>query len=128
MKRYFTPILMVSLVLQGSLFSFPLVFVFLTNFAIKEKKNIVFPLAFILGLILDSFYLRTLGTTSLFFLIFLFALFSYAKKFEIDNISFIFVSSFLGSMALFLIFKDSSILIKSFIVAIFTVFVSKIYK
>lgn len=127
MRSYFAPILIASLILQGSLFSFPLIFVFLTNFAVKEKKIVVFPLAFILGLVLDSFYLRTLGTTSVFFLVFLFALFSYARKFEIDNISFIFVSSFLGGMVLFLILKDSNILLKSFLVSIFTVIVSFVW-
>lgn len=127
MRAYFAPILAVSLFLQGSLFSFPLIFVFLINFAVKEKKVIIFPLAFFLGLILDSFYLRTLGTTSTFFLIFLFALFSYAKKFEIDNISFTFISSFLGSMVLFLILKDSGIILRSFLVAIFTVVISYLW-
>lgn len=124
MSSYLAPILVASLILQGSLFSFPLVFVFLTDFAIKEKKFLVFPLAFFSGLILDSLRLRSLGITSIFFLVFLFALFSYSRKFEIDNIPFIFVSSFVGSMVLFLILGDSGILFKSLLVSIFTVLIS----
>lgn len=127
MRKYFAPILAGSLILQGSLLSFPLCFVFLTNFAIKEKNLQVFPLAFFLGLILDAFYIKTLGTTSLFFLVFLFALFSYSRKFEIDHASFIFVSSFLGGMGLFLLAGDSGIILKSFLVSVFSVLISKLY-
>lgn len=125
MKSFLAPIIAVSLFLQGSLFSFPLVFVFLINYAIKEKKNLVFPLAFILGLVIDSFRLRPLGETSLFFLIFLFALFTYERKFEIDNLSFIFVASFLGSVALFLISGETNLILKSFLVSVFAAGVSK---
>lgn len=126
MRPYILPILVISVLLQGSLLSFPLVFVFLTNMAIKEKKLSILPMAFFLGLILDSFYLKTLGTTSIFFLIFLFGLFTYQRKFEIDNLSFIFASSFLGSMSFFLILGDSAILVKSLLVSLLTVLISKI--
>lgn len=127
MRSYALPILFLALILQGSLLSFPLVFVFLTNMAIKGRKISILPLAFFLGLILDSLYLRTLGMTSIFFLVFLFGLFTYERKFEIDNLSFIFVSSFLGSMALFLVLGDSSVLTKSVLVAVFTVIISKLW-
>ena len=130
MRLYIAPLFVVSLLLQGSLLSFPLVFVLLTNLAVKIKKNWIIPLAFVLGIILDSLYLKTFGTTSIFFLLFVFALFIYERKFEIDTSFFIFVSSFLGSMILFLILGDnfaSNILLKSFITSTFAVFVSKIW-
>lgn len=113
--------------LQGSLISFPLVFLVLLTIAIRSKKTWIFPLAFILGVILDSFYLKTPGTTSIFFLIFLFAVFVYERKFEVDSLSFIFISSFLGSMILFVILGETNILFKSVITSIFTLFLSRIW-
>jgi len=113
------------LILQGSLFSFPLVFVFLQNIAIKRKTEWIFPFAFILGVILDSFYLKTLGTTSLFLILFLFAVFTYERKFEIDNLTFIFISSFLGGMVLFMLLNEPGVLFKSLLTSIFAVFLFK---
>jgi len=114
------------MILQVSLISFPLVFLALLTIAIKSKKNWIFPLAFIFGVILDSFYLKTLGTTSIFFLIFLFAVFMYERKFEVDSLSFIFISSFLGSMILFVILGETNILLKSAITSLLAIFLSKI--
>lgn len=116
-----------SLILQGSLISFPLVFILLTILAVKNKKIWIFPFSFVLGLILDSFYLKTLGGTSTFFLIFLFAVFAYERKFETNSVSFIFISSFLGSMILFLILGDSNFLFKSIFTAVVTYFLSRIW-
>lgn len=127
MRPYIVPFIVLSLILQGSLVSFPLVFISLTLIAIKKKENYIFALAFVLGLILDSFYFKPLGATSIFFLVFLFAIFTYERKFEIDNPFFIFISSFLGGMCLFLIFGDSNILLKSLITAIFTVFLFQVW-
>lgn len=112
-------------ILQGSLLSFPLVFILLLISAIKSRENWIFPLAFIAGLILDSLYLRPLGATSLFFLLFLFAIFTYEKKFEIDNLTFVFISSFLGSMIFFLVFGESQVLIKSLLSSILALILSK---
>lgn len=126
MRPFFWPVLAASLILQGSLISFPFVFVVLTIIAIKKKENFLFLLAFLSGLILDSFYFRTLGTTSLFFMLFIFAIYAYERKFEVNTSSFIFVSSFLGSMTLFLILGESGILLKALITSIFTLAISKV--
>lgn len=125
MKPYIIPILIFSLILQESFFSFPFVFVILTAVAIKEKRTWIFSLAFFSGLILDSLYFKTIGTTSIFFLLFVFALFTYERKFETNSAFFIFASSFLGAMVLFLILGDNFILFKSLITAVLTMAVLK---
>ncbi len=125
MKPYIILILIFSLALQGSLFSFPLVFVLLTAIAIKDRKTWIFTLAFFSGLILDSLYFKTIGTTSIFFLLFVFALFTYERKFETDSAFFIFVSSFIGAMVLFLILGETFILLKSLVTSTLTIAVSK---
>lgn len=127
MRTYIAPILIISLILQGSLVSFPLVFVSLFVFAVKTKSNYIFIIAFVLGLILDSLYLKPLGMTSLFFLLLFFAVFIYERKFEINSLSFIFIFSFVGSMVLFLLLGDSSVLLKSLITSVVTLFVSRLW-
>ena len=114
-------------ILEGSLLSFPLVFVLLLTSAIKRRENWILPLAFAAGLILDSLYLRPLGVTSLFFLLFLFAIFTYGRKFEIDNLTFVFISSFLGSMIFLLVFGESQILLKSFLSSVLSLILSKLW-
>lgn len=125
MSQYLAPFFAASLILEGSLLSFPLVFILITISAVKTKKNWVFPAAFLVGLILDSFYFKNLGTISIFFLLFLFAVFTYERKFEIDNSTFIFISSFLGAMIFLTIIGESQILFKSFLTSIFALILSK---
>lgn len=125
MSQYLVPFFAASLILEGSLLSFPLVFILITISAVKTKKNWVFPAAFLVGLILDSFYFKNLGTISIFFLLFLFAVFTYERKFEIDNSTFIFISSFLGAMVFLTIIGESQVLLKSFLTSIFALILSK---
>lgn len=116
--------LFLFLILEASFISLPLVFLFLIPFTIRYKKSWVLLLAFVLGILLDSFYLRTLGQTSLFLLIFLSAVSLYERKFEIENFSFILVVSFIGSLFFFVIFDNSSVLFKSFISSIICLLIS----
>lgn len=76
----------------------PLVLIVLLCLYIVFKRPMLFALAFFTGLFLDLFLLRTLGQTSLFFLIFLILVLLYERKFEIRTVPFVFVASFLGSL------------------------------
>ncbi|HZQ29914.1 MAG TPA: hypothetical protein VFA93_02455 [Patescibacteria group bacterium] len=116
--------LFLFLLLQASFISLPLVFLFLIPFAIRYKNAWVILLAFFLGILLDSFSLRTLGGTSLFLLGFLFAVSLYERKFEIENFSFILVASFLGSFFFFILFDNSHVLFKSFVSSIVCLLIS----
>lgn len=120
--------LTIALFLQASYLSFPLVFVILANSSVKTKGNWIFPAAFLLGIALDLLYFKTLGLTSLFFLLFTFAIYTYERKFETDNVSFIFISTFIGSMILFLLLGENRIILKSFLTAIFSVLVSVLWQ
>lgn len=101
-------------IIEGIFISFPLVLVFLTIFTLKRKSNYVFLLSFIGGIILDIFYLRQIGTTAFFLLVFTLSLLSYGKKFETDSIIFVFAALFLGSFSYFLLFQPSNVLSKAF--------------
>lgn len=86
--------------------------------AVVFRKSWVFFAAFFLGLIIDLFQLRFLGQTAVFFVIFIFLLFLYKRKFETQTLTFVFFSTFLGSLIYLLIFGYNNVLIQSGINAI----------
>lgn len=94
----------VSLFLEGTLISLPLIFVSLVCLAILIRSPLLFFLAFLSGIILDTFAIRTLGLTSIFFLVFVFLLFLYQRKYEINSYPFVFISSFVGAFIYLLLF------------------------
>lgn len=103
-KEIFLLLPMLMLMLEGSYTFLPLVLLAVLVLFIKTQKEDVFYIAFLAGIVLDLFTLRTLGTSSAFFLVCLFVIILYARKFEISTIPFVLISSFVGSFV-FLIFS-----------------------
>jgi len=85
---------------------------------VLSKKPWVFFLALGLGLFLDLISIRALGYTSLVLTIFVFILFLYERKFETQTITFVFISTFLGSTFYLWLFGYTNILIQSLASAI----------
>ena len=111
MKTGFYFLLLIIAVLIEAVFtSIPLIFILLLNLMVIEKKPWVFAAAFFSGLALDILTLRFLGETGLFFIIFLFIVSLYERKFETANVYFILFSSFLGSIIYLIIFGARLIL------------------
>ncbi len=111
-------LLFFAVIIESSLTSVPLVLSFLIALYLLKREVWIFPLAFFSGLVLDSLLLRPLGQTSLFFTLFLFLVELYERKFEIKTFSFVFMSSFLGSIAYLIIFGGNifpNVLISSFL-------------
>lgn len=111
--------------LEGSLFSFPFVFLFLLFLLLLSKNSLVFPLSFLGGIFLDVFAFRTIGLTSAFFLIFLFAVYQYGRKFEIKSTLFIVLSAFIGSFVYLSLFQSGFILQKALFTAFAAFLISK---
>lgn len=116
-----------SLVLEGSLFSIPFVFLFLLFSALKFRGVWIFPLAFVAGVLLDAFYIRNIGTTSIFFLIFTFAIFLYQRKFEIESLSFVVITSFVGSLIYFSLLGNVFALQKALITTVFAFIIFRFF-
>lgn len=106
-------LLFLAIILEGSFFSFPFVFLFLFFLSLRYNKSWIFTLAFVCGILLDAITLRNIGSTSIFFLVFLFAVFQYGRKFEIESVAFTVISSFLGSFVYLSLFGDSFVLQKA---------------
>lgn len=119
MVFFFTVSLLFALLLEGTVTTFPLVLVVLLCFTAITKNTVAFPVAFIAGMFLDILTIRTIGVSSIFFMVFLFMILLYQRKYEINSYPFVFFASFLGSLGFLLLsgrgnfFLDS--LISSFI-------------
>lgn len=111
-----------SVLLESSLTTAPLVLSFLIALYLLKREVWIFPLAFFTGVILDSLLLRPFGQTSLFFVMFILLIEIYERKFEIKTFPFVFMSSFLGSLAYLIIFGGNifpNVLISAFLAYLF---------
>src|SRR5438046_2772111 len=95
---FFLVLSMLAIVLQSVLVTWPLFLGLIACIVVIDKKPVVFLIAFLLGLILDSITFHPAGASSLFFICFLFLIFLYQRKFEIRTMPFLFFSSLIGSI------------------------------
>lgn len=122
----FWVVLFMAVLIEGGFTSLPLVLDALLIFYLIKKKQWLFPVAFLGGILLDIILLRTPGQSSLFFVVFLFILSLYEKKFEIQTIPFIFFSSFFASLAFLAIFGYSFIFPQALVSSLVAVFLFKV--
>ncbi|MBP9716858.1 MAG: hypothetical protein KBD51_02840 [Candidatus Levybacteria bacterium] len=116
-------LLLISIFLESTIITVPLTLLIIIFTAVIFKNNDVFYLAFLSGLLLDILTLGTIGLTSAFFVLFVMLIFLYQKKFEIESLSFITISSFSGSV-IYLFLTSSSNLIPQAMLATFIMFMS----
>lgn len=91
------------------------------------KKSWVFFLALGLGLFLDLISIRPLGYTTLVFVIFVFLIRLYERKFETQTAIFVLISSFLGSLIYLNIFGFQQIFLQSLVNSLFAALLFKIF-
>lgn len=88
--------------------------------AIIIRANWVFIAAFFAGLIFDMLTFRAIGTTSAFLIFLIFLIFLYENKFEIETLPFVFISTFLSSVAFLIFLGYSNLLPQAFLVSLLT--------
>ena len=102
---YFLLILLIlSVILEGTVTALPLTVVILLCLTIVRRDAMVFLLAFIAGIFLDTLALRPLGGSSIFLITFIFLMLLYQRKYEIYSYQFVLAGSFLGAILFLLIF------------------------
>lgn len=92
------------------------------------KKSWVFFAAFFLGLFLDLVLIRPLGYTSLVFTIFVFLIWLYERKFETKTLTFVFISTFLGSLVYLNIFGYQQTLLQPILSSLFAILLFKVFR
>ncbi len=99
----FSILLVIFTFLEGTVTTLPLLLVLLLCLTIVKRDAVVFPVAFGVGLFLDVLTAKTVGLSSIFFILFVFLILLYQRKYEINSYPFVFFASFVGS-SIFLLF------------------------
>lgn len=110
-----------AILLEGTVTTLPLVLICLISFTVMKRDTSVFLPAFIAGLLLDIFHVQQAGTSSIFYICFLFLILLYKKKYEIYSTPFVLMATFFGAFLFLLLTKAESILLQSVISAILAV-------
>lgn len=107
-------ILFISVLILSGITTIPFAIALLAAARVLSKKSWVFFAAFLLGLFLDLMLVRPLGYTSLMFAVLVFVIGLYERKFETQTLTFVFISTFLGSIIYLIIFEYNNILLQAF--------------
>ena len=116
---FFIPILIIALILEGAVTTVPLVLVLLLCLTIIKRDGSVFPVAFFAGFFLDVMTVRTLGSSSLFLILFVLLILLYQRKFEITSSLFVGAAAFFGSILYIALFRHGGWFFPSLIALVF---------
>ena len=114
-------LLCISVLLEGTVTTLPLVFVCLLCLTILQRNALIFFFAFVSGIFLDVFALRPLGETSIFLLTVTLLIILYQRKYEINSYPFVIIASFLGSFAFLFIFGYSDAFLQAGLCALIAI-------
>lgn len=121
-------LLLFAALVLGVLTTLPLVLILLVVLYAIKREAWLFIAAFFTGVILDLISVRTIGTSSLFFVIFLFVEEIYGRKFETQTLPFILLASFGGSIFYLLILGQALIFQQSFVSSIMALGIFKLLR
>lgn len=113
------------IVILSAITTIPLAIALLVVATVVFKKSWVLFAALGIGLFLDLFLLRPLAQTSLFFVIFVFVIWLYERKFETQTLTFVFISTFLGSLIYMIVFGYNNVLLQSLVSALLGILLLK---
>lgn len=113
--------LIFAILLEASVTTLPLTLLIILFLAVINKNNEVFLIAFFSGLFLDLLSLDRLGVSSLYFTVFVFIIYIYQKKFEIETLYFMIIFSFIGSLIYLLLMGTGFIFLQSTVATIISV-------
>lgn len=116
----FILVLILALFFEISVTTLPLVIGAFILLAIIFRKSWVFVAAFFAGLVFDIMTFRAVGSTSAFLIFLIFMVFLYENKFEIETLSFVFISTFLSSVAFLIFLGYGNLLPQAFLVSLLT--------
>jgi cell shape-determining protein MreD len=112
---FFLLLLIILILIEGTITTLPLVLVCLLCLTIYKREAIVFPIAFLSGLFLDILRVNFAGASSVFFIVFVFLILLYQKKYEINSYPFVAFAGFLGSLGYLGIFGGGNLFIQPLI-------------
>lgn len=108
-------LLLIFLVLEASITTLPLILLILICITVIYKDYSVFFLALVFGIFLDIFTFKTIGLSSILFIIVIFLILIYQRKFEITTNYFVLFASFLASLFFLFLSGNMNIVVQSVI-------------
>jgi len=115
MFSFFFTTLLLALLLEGTVTTLPLVLIVLLCLTIFRRDAIVFPVAFLAGILLDILTVQTIGVSSLFFTVMLFMILLYQRKYEINSYPFVAAAAFLGSFGFLFVFGRGNVFLDTIV-------------
>lgn len=110
-------ILLFAIVLEASWVQLPLVLLSILLLGVLLKEHWIFFAAFVAGIFLDITAFRTVGISSMFFVVMLGGVFLYERKFEIQSMPFVAFATLISS-SLYFFFFGSTVAIVQLLVSI----------
>ena len=129
MKIFFLCLLFfIGVFLEGTVIFFPVTFLlFFLLYILYGNTSWIFFFAFLAGIFLDVISFRTIGTSSIFLISFIFILTLYKRKFETKTVPFVLFSSFVVSLFYLTLFKYSYVLPQAAVSSLIAVILFKIF-
>lgn len=97
-------LLIFSICIESVIVTVPLTVIFLLLLAVLKRESWIFAVAFFAGMLLDILTIRPIGQTSIFFILFVFLVFLYERKYEIASTPFIICITIIGSACYSILF------------------------
>lgn len=110
---------LVAIFLETTFISLPFVLISLLLLGVIFKEAWIFPAAFLSGIFLDMLSFRAIGVSSLFFILMLGGIFLYQRKFEIQSIFFVGISTLIISFINLSIFGSINSFLEALISTLF---------
>lgn len=102
-------------IIEGSVTTLPLTLIFLLFLTVVKRQEWIFLLAFVAGILLDVFAFHPLGISSFYFVVFIFLLLLYQRKYETATMPFIGIAAFFGSCAYLFVTGQSAVFLQAII-------------
>lgn len=106
-------LLLCAITLESTIIQLPLVLLVLLIFTIVFQDEWIFSVGIFSGFVLDALQFRIVGSSSLFFLVFLLLVFLYERKFELRSVWFVLIMSGVGSLLFFVLFGSSILVMQT---------------
>ncbi len=128
MKLLTIILLTISLILESSITTIPLIVPVLVVSTVILRDYAVFLFAFVFGILLDILSFNTVGIASVFFSFLVFLILIYERKFEINTPSFIAFSTLLSSFLFLIFFQRGNLIIQPLISTVIGIILFAVFK
>lgn len=107
--------------LESTVVKIPLLAIFLLNLFVRQRNTTTFIYAFFVGIVFDILIVQKVGFTSLYLITFLYLVYLYQRKFEINTLPFVLIATKIAVISSYFIFGRSGLFLMLIISLIFSV-------